>query len=325
LITYVTLLTRPRVAAAPDRVGYVKVWIAHEEGRELLGDVPAGAEIEVLDNPDDPPSDPATVEFWTPAFLSTAEATHFVPRLTGLRVAQLLSAGAEVWTGRFGPQVTLCDARGVHDSSTSEWAVTAILSYLRDFPFFAREQAARRWSRQSTDELAGKRVLIVGAGAIGAAIARRLEPFEVPVTMVARRARPGVHSVDELPTLLPEADIVVLIVPLTEATTGMVDAKFLAALHDGALLVNAARGPIVDTAAVTAELATGRIGYATDVTEPEPLPADHPLWTMPNVLLTPHVGGAVPGFLKRAYKLVGEQLHRYTAGQPLENIVTDGY
>jgi phosphoglycerate dehydrogenase-like enzyme len=213
----------------------------------------------------------------------------------------------------------------VHDSSTSEWAITAILSYLREIPHFAREQAARRWSSRVTDELAGKRVLIVGAGAIGEALAARLAPFEVSVTRVARSARDGVHGVDELPSLLPYADIVVLLVPLTEATTGLVDAKFLAAMPDGALLVNGARGAIVDTAALTAEVTSGRLGVATDVTDPEPLPADDPLWALPNVLITPHVAGAVRGFAPRAYRLVGAQLRRFCAGVPLDNIVTDGY
>jgi phosphoglycerate dehydrogenase-like enzyme len=168
-------------------------------------------------------------------------------------------------------------------------------------------------------------VLVVGAGSIGAAIARRLEPFEVSVTLVARRPRDGVHGVASLPELLPAADVVVLVVPLTQATTGLVDAAFLAAMADGALLVNAARGPVVDTGALTAELATGRIAAAVDVTDPEPLPAGHPLWDMPNFLLTPHVGGSVYGLLPRAYRLVGTQLRRYVAGERLDNVVIDGY
>jgi phosphoglycerate dehydrogenase-like enzyme len=203
--------------------------------------------------------------------------------------------------------------------------MAAILAYVRDFPRFVRAQAQRTWDYTSTDQLAGKRVLIVGAGDIGEAIAARLAPFEVSLTLVARHAREGVHAVDELPSLLPYADVVVLIVPLTGATRGMVDAEFLARMPDGALLVNAARGPVVDIEALTEELATGRIGAALDVTDPEPLPSDHPLWMMPNLLLTPHVGGSVSGVLPRAYRLVGEQLRRYAAGEPLRNVVTDGY
>jgi phosphoglycerate dehydrogenase-like enzyme len=118
---------------------------------------------------------------------------------------------------------------------------------------------------------------------------------------------------------------VVVLVPLTPATTGLVSAEFLAAMPDGALLVNAARGPVVDTDAVLAEAASGRIGYATDVTEPEPLPAAHPLWDLPNVLITPHVAGSVRGLLRRAYALAGAQVRRFAAGEPLINVVVDGY
>jgi phosphoglycerate dehydrogenase-like enzyme len=293
----------------------VKVWIAHQDARDLLGALPEGVTLEVLERPEEPPSDPSDVEFWVPPFLSKQT---IVDGMTGLRVVQLLSAGAEVWVGRLRDSVTLCDGRGVHDSSTSEWAMTAMLAYVRNFHYFVREQSSHRWSYTMTDELAGKHVLIVGAGSIGEALAARLAPFDVTVTRVARRARDGVHGVEELPSLLPAADIVVLILPLTDATRGMVDAKFLAAMHDGALLVNAARGPVADTAALTAEL-------ATDVTDPEPLPPDHPLWHLPNVLLTPHVGGSVRGFLRRGYALAGEQLRRYAAGRPLENVVTEGY
>jgi phosphoglycerate dehydrogenase-like enzyme len=306
----------------------VKVWIAHEEGRPLLGELPASVSIEVYEGPQSPlPSDPATVDFWVPPFLALGEVVRFAEKLTGLRVIQLLSAGADAWVGRLPQTVTLCDGRGVHSSSTSEWVLTAVLAHLRAFPAFVRDQAARDWSRRHapTDELAGKRALIVGSGAIGEATAERLAPFQVTITRAARTARQGVHGVDELPRLLPEADVVVLLVPLTEQTRGMVDAAFLAAMPDGALLVNAARGPVVDTRALTAELATGRIAAAADVTDPEPLPADHPLWTMPNFLLTPHVAGSVRGLMRRGYDLVDGQLRRFIAGEPLINVVRDGY
>jgi phosphoglycerate dehydrogenase-like enzyme len=308
----------------------VKVWIPHEQGLDLIGEVPEGVTVEVAPQPDALPSDPGDVRFWVPPFLALADSVPLAAKMPELRVVQLLSAGADTWVGRLRERVTLCDARGVHDSGTAEWVVAAILSYLREFPGFARAQAARDWAYRRyapTDELAGKRVLIVGAGSIGEALATRLAPFEVSLTRVARTARPaaGVHGVDELPALLPEADIVVVIVPLTGQTRGMIDAAFLAAMHDGALLVNAARGPVADTAALLAEVSTGRIGAAVDVTDPEPLPADHPLWTLPNVLITPHVAGSVRGLLPRAYGLVGAQLRRFVAGEPLENQVVGGY
>ncbi|MFE7869197.1 2-hydroxyacid dehydrogenase [Micromonospora humida] len=308
----------------------MKVWIPHPEGVELLGAVPAGVTVQPWTDPANPPGDPADVRFWVPPFLAGVDTTAMLDRLPDVAVVQLLSAGADAWTGRVPAGVTLCDARGVHDAGTAEWVVTAILAQLRGFPELARAQVRREWAYDRvapTDELTGKRVLIVGAGSIGAAVRARLAPFDVTFTLVARTARPdeGVHAVTELPRLLPEADVVVLLVPLTDATRGLVDAAFLAAMPDGALLVNAARGPVADTAALVEELTSGRLRAALDVTDPEPLPADHPLWELPNVLLTPHVAGSVRGLLPRAYRLVGEQVRRFVAGSPLVNTVADGY
>jgi phosphoglycerate dehydrogenase-like enzyme len=284
-----------------------------------MGELPDGVDIVVAPDPD------AETVIWVPTFLGTAPAADAFDRLSALRVVQLLTAGVDTWVGRVPGHITLCDARGVHTSATAEWAITAILAYVRDFPHFARAQARGEWAYRRTDELAGKRVLIVGAGSIGEGIADRLRPFEVALTLVARRARDGVHGVDELPELLPRADIVVLVVPLTDSTIGLVDADFLAAMPDGALLVNAARGRVVDTAALTVEVAKGRLGAALDVTDPEPLPPGDPLWQLPNVLLTPHVAASVGGVLERAYALVGDQVRRYVAGEPLLNVVTEDY
>jgi phosphoglycerate dehydrogenase-like enzyme len=304
----------------------VRVWIPHESGLDYL---PDGVDAAVYLGPSsEMPGDPALVEFWVPPFLSSGAVVSETGRMTSLRAIQLLSAGADAWVGRIPEGVTLCDARGVHDSSTSEWVVTAILASLRRFDHFARAQADHRWSYSEvtpTDELAGKRVLIIGSGSIGAALAARLAPFEVSLTHVARTARDGVHSVAELPRLLPEADIVVVLVPLTDQTRGLVDAGFLAAMRDGALLINGARGPVADTAALTKELGTGRIRAAVDVTDPEPLPPDHPLWSVPGLLLTPHVAGSVRGLLPRAYRLAARQMERLMAGDELINQVKDGY
>jgi phosphoglycerate dehydrogenase-like enzyme len=161
----------------------------------------------------------------------------------------------------------------------------------------------------------------VGAGDIGRRIGRMLEGFDAELTYVARTARDGVRSTDELPQLLPQADVVVLVVPVTEETRGMVDAGFLAAMADGALLVNAARGVVVDHDALLAELTSGRLRAALDVTDPEPLPAGHPLWSAPGLLLTPHVAGAVPDTNDRAAAVVADQLRRVLDGAPLENVV----
>lgn len=213
----------------------------------------------------------------------------------------------------------------MHGSSTSEWALTAILSVLREFPRFERAQAEHRWDQAVTDELAGKRVLVIGAGDVGQQLARRLRACDAEVVFVARTAREDVHAMVDLPALLPSADVVVLIVPKTSETTGMVDAAFLSQLKDGALLVNAARGPVVVTAALLAELQSGRLRAALDVTDPEPLPADHPLWSAPNLLLTPHVGGSVLGLTDRFITLLAAQVTRYERGEPLQNVVEGEY
>ncbi|MEV4813855.1 2-hydroxyacid dehydrogenase [Micromonospora avicenniae] len=309
----------------------MKVWIPHKFGIPVLGDLPDSVVVEVADDPQNLPSAPDGVEFWLPTFIGMPHDTsRLITELPDLRVVQLPSAGAEAWVDRVPAGVTLCNARGVHDSSTAEWVVTGILSQLRAFPSFLRAQDRGVWTTEPylpTDELAGKRVLIIGAGSIGSAVAARLAPFEVELTFVARTARPaeGVHAVTDLPRLLPAADIVVLLVPLTTETRRLVDARFLAAMPDGAMLVNAARGPVADPAALFAELSTGRIAAVLDVTDPEPLPPGDPLWHLPNVLITPHVGAQVHGLLPRVYRLVAAQLRRYLAGEPLRNQVTGGY
>jgi phosphoglycerate dehydrogenase-like enzyme len=276
---------------------------------------------------------------WDPADgVPTGEATQaqvLVPRgggelsaealaaLPHLRLVQLMSAGAEKFVGRLPDRVTLCNARGAHTPSTAEWAVTATLAAQRGIPHFTREQDAGRWAPRTEHSLVGARVLMVGAGDIGRTIGRMMAGFDVEVIWVARTAREGVHSFEELPELLPHADVVVLIVPVTPQTEGMVDAEFLAAMKDDALLVNAARGVVVDTDALLAELTSGRLRAAVDVTEPEPLPDGHPLWSAPNLLLTPHVAGAVPDTNARAAAAVTDQLARVLAGEPLQNVVDE--
>jgi phosphoglycerate dehydrogenase-like enzyme len=200
------------------------------------------------------------------------------------------------------------------------------MSYLlRELPQFARAQQEHRWDERHTDGLAGKRVLVLGAGDIGRRIAGAVELFGADVTLVARRAREGVRAVSELPELLPQHDVVAVAVPQTPETKRIVDARFLAAMPDGALLVNIARGTIVDTDALLAELNAGRLSAFLDVTDPEPLPPDHPLWDAPNLLLTPHVGGGTTGWQRRAYGLVREQVIRFHNGEPLSNVVVAGY
>jgi phosphoglycerate dehydrogenase-like enzyme len=271
------------------------------------------------------PASVADVEFYVPSFFPSPAGSEVLSRMPRLRVVQTLTAGVDWLRPHLPPGVALCNARGAHDASTAEWVVAAMLGALRSFPTFTREQAAARWAYQGTDQLATKSVLIVGYGAIGAAVERRLAGFEVTVARVARSPRPGVAGLDDLPDLLPSADVVVLLVPATPETAGMVDGAFLAAMKDGALLVNAARGTVVDTAALVAEVASGRLRAALDVTAPEPLPPAHQLWTLPGVFITPHVAASTPVSRQRAAQLVREQAEAYARGGPLRNVISGAY
>jgi phosphoglycerate dehydrogenase-like enzyme len=203
--------------------------------------------------------------------------------------------------------------------------VTLILSSLRGIPDFVRSAQRGEWDGRRRDSLADRTVLIVGYGSVGEAVERRLAGFECDVRRVARRARDGVDPFESLPSLVPHADVVVLLVPMTDETRRLVDAGFLSRMRDGALLVNVSRGPVVDTDALLAEVVNGRLRAALDVTDPEPLPPDHALWTCPNVLVSPHVGGNSTAFLPRARRLVAEQLARFAAGEPLVNVVSRTY
>jgi len=301
-----------------------RVWLP--DPPEAFGGLPPGLEADVWDGGEQRPDSAGQVEL---VVLPLGVQPASVRRLAGLprlKAVQILSAGADHLLPYVPPGVTLCNARGAHTAATAEWTVGAIIASLRQFPRFALAQRDGYWDRVSSPPVAGQRVLIVGYGDIGAAVERRLEGWEVTVDRVARRARDGVHPIAELPELLGQADVVVILLPVTDETRLLVNKDFLRAMKDGALLVNAARGDIVDTDALLAELASGRLRAALDVTDPEPLPAGHPLWQAPGLLLTPHVGGAVRGSRRRAYQVVAEQLKRLAAGEPLLNVISDhGY
>jgi phosphoglycerate dehydrogenase-like enzyme len=260
-----------------------------------------------------------------PGFLTGTGATELLGQLPDLEYVQLLSAGAELWIDRVPPGVLLSTCRGAHGGSTAELVIGALIGVYREFDGFATTQREHRWNQHRTDTMQGKRVLIVGAGDIGEQLSRRLLPFDTTVTLVGRTARDGVHGAAELPELLTEHDIVILVVPLTQATTGLVDAAFLARMPDGAILVNAARGPVVRTDALVEELRTGRLRAVLDVTDPEPLPADHPLWTMPGLVLFPHQGGTCTGHEDRAWRVVRTEIARYAAGEKPRNLVRGEY
>lgn len=301
----------------------VVVLVSQERGCELLGELPSHVRVEIWDGSGTLPEAARRTQFWIPPFLSGAEMSRAYVELPDLRVVQLLSAGAENFVDGVPEGVQLCNARGAHTGPTAEWVVAAMLASYRLFPRFHAAQLEGRWDYAVNEELAGRRVLIVGAGDIPERVRRMLAGFDVDVELVGRTARDGVHGAEALPVLLPGFDVVVVLVPLTDASRGMVDAEFLARMHDGALLVNAARGPVVVTDALVAELASGRLRVALDVTDPEPLPEGHPLWTVPGLLLTPHIAGSVPGATPRAYAVAREQLLRFLNGEELQNVVDD--
>ena len=279
---------------------------------------PEGAEVVGLD------SDPelSTIDFLVPMSGDT-DVVKRLPALPRPAVIQLLSAGADHFEGNVPADVTLCSARGARDAPVAEWVLGALLGASTRLLACARE---RRWDRGMTlDDLSGWTVLVVGMGSIGRLLERRLHDLGTEVVGVASRARDDLHGVAELPRLLPRADAVVVLTPLTDSTRGLIGAAELAAMRDGTLLVNAARGPVVDADALLAETRTGRLRAVLDVTDPEPLPAEHPLWQAPGVLsITPHIGGDSPRGLAHAARLAGEQLARWCAGDPLINVVQQG-
>ncbi|GAB95717.1 phosphoglycerate dehydrogenase-like enzyme [Kineosphaera limosa] len=294
------------LAAIADAIGpidgvHTLVW-------DLAGERPAQAEH---------------IEFLvTPPFMDRAKL-ETIATLPALRHVQLVSAGFDHALPFVPEGVGLSNAVGVHDTATAELALTLTLAMQRDLPDYVRAQERGSWASGTTPGLADRRVLVVGYGNIGRAITRRLLPFEVSVTAVASRARAGddlverVHGIEALPDLVGEHDIVILIVPLTEATTHLVDADLLARFRPGALLVNVARGKVVDTQALVAACAQGRVRAALDVTDPEPLPQDHPLFSTPGVLIAPHVGGNTEAFTPRLGRFVAAQVRAYVAGQAL--------
>ena len=306
----------------------MRIWVPTEEVADALVGLP-GLMVELV-NPDDGgqpglPASAAQVEFYVPPFFPRPASIAAMRQMPRLRVVQTMTAGIDLLRPHIPDGAVLCNARGVHNAGTAEWVVAAILASIRRFPYFAAEQAAARWSFRFTSCLAGKTVLIVGYGSIGAAVERRLAGFEVQVVRVARAARDGVAAVGELPGLLSAADVVVLLAPTTPETAGMVDAAFLARMKDGALFVNAARGSLVVTADLCDELRSGRLNAALDVTDPEPLGPDHPLWAMPNVLITPHVAGSTPVSGRSALTFVRDQVERFCQGKPLLNVITGEY
>lgn len=297
-----------------------------------FGTLPDGFELRLLDELAEPMADDLAAEF----LVLGAELRHLVPRLgefTQLRTIQTLNAGVEMMLPHVPDGVTFCNASGVHDVPVAEWAVGMIIALRRGFPQFFAASRDGRWDTEGNalttppdeipfDDLERARVLIVGYGSIGRRIEELLTPFGALVTRVAFAARPGVHTPDQLDDLLPDADVVVLMAPLTDDTRGLLDARRLALLPDGAIVVNGARGAMIDQDALEAELRARRLRAALDVTDPEPLPGGHPLWSAPGVVITPHTAGSSRKWMRRAYRFAGVQLRRHAAGEPLANVRT---
>jgi phosphoglycerate dehydrogenase-like enzyme len=301
------------------------VCVPDQNAVNLLGSVPDGVQVIAWDGDGATPDGLERTEFWVPQVEDAGDLPAMFAAMPQLQVMQLTSAGIEDVVGRIPDGVTLCDARGVHGSSVAELVLLLILAAQRQLPHFLHAQDRGEWDLVQADDLRDKRVLVVGAGDLGEQTARRLLGFGAEPVLVAHSARAGVHATAELPGLLADADIVVLTLPLTAQTRGLVDAEFLARMADGALLINVARGKIVDTDALLAELMSGRLRAGLDVVDPEPLPAGHPLWSAPNLILTPHAGGHVKQAGPRAFALVNEQLRRYCAGEELTNVVEGDY
>jgi phosphoglycerate dehydrogenase-like enzyme len=302
----------------------VNLWIPDKEGRDAIGELPDDISLGLIPGEGELPPEILDAELLVPPS-GDARVLELLGRMPGLRVLQTLSAGVD-WLLPSAPAgVRICDAGGTRDIAVAEWVLAAILASTMGLDELRDRQREHRWERRQPSELAHSTVMILGDGSIGGAVEARLEPFEVELIRVARHARPGVHAVEDLPALLPRAEIVVVLLPLTPETTGLLDAELLGRLRPGALLVNAARGPIVDTEALLGLLQAGRVRAALDVTDPEPLGADHPLWDAPGTLITPHIAGDTLAAQRRAFALVGEQVGRYARGEPLANVVEHGY
>ena len=290
--------------------------------RRAIGTPPEGVDLELWDMDSPPPA--GHIDLVVPPYMGAADRLHALDGVS-TRLVQSQSIGYDDVPGALPPGHVFANAASVHETSTAELTLALVLAAQRGIPDFVRAAAEGRWAPARHESLADRRVLLLGYGGVGRAIEERLIPFEVELVRVASRARDDergrIHGMDELPELLPTADIVIVGVPLTDATTGLVDDAFLSAVPDGALLVNIARGKVADTDAILDHATRGRLRFALDVTDPEPLPQGHPLFALPNVLVSPHVGGASTAMMPRMARLVRRQIERMLRGDEPLNVV----
>jgi phosphoglycerate dehydrogenase-like enzyme len=298
------------------------VTVPGETLRRAIGTPPEGADIELWDMDSPAPAD--HIDLVVPPYMGAADRLGALEGVS-TRLVQSQSIGYDDVPAALPPGQVFANAASVHETSTAELTLALVLAAQRGIPDFVRAAEEGRWAPARHESLADRRVLLLGYGGVGRAIEARLEPFEVDLVRVATRSRDDelgrIHGIDELPALLPEADIVIVGVPLTDATTGLVDDAFLAALPDGALVVNIARGKVADTDAILDHATRGRLRFALDVTDPEPLPQGHPLFALPNVLISPHVGGASTAMMPRMARLVRTQIERMLRGDEPLNVV----
>jgi phosphoglycerate dehydrogenase-like enzyme len=312
------MTTRIRTVTVPDH-----------ELLDRLSPLPSGLDIGVWDMRGEPEGvDLDRVHAVVLPYIDAGSVLGSLTRVPSLALVQTQSTGYDGVREAVSPSVAIATASGVHAAATAELAVGLMLASLRGIDIAARDQRAGIWRSERRLSLADRKVLLVGVGGIGKEIARRLEPFEVDLTRVGHSARDDahghIHGSDELVDLASATDVLVVITPLTEATTGLVDAAVLASMPDGALVVNVARGPVVDSAALTAEVVSGRLKCAIDVFDPEPMPADHPLWLAENALVTPHIGGNSSAFEPRIAALLKNQLTAFATDQTPVNLVQLG-
>lgn len=289
---------------------------------DLLDPVPPGVELLRWELTGPPPAE--RIDIVVPPYVPGSAHLRWLAGVS-TRLVQAQYLGYDGVAEALPPGHTYANARDVHETSTAELALTLVLAGQRGIADFVRAAGVRTPEPTWYPSLADRRVLLIGYGGVGRAIAVRLAPFEVDLVRVARTARDDehgrVHGIADLPGLLPSGEVVIVGVPLSADTVHLVDGAFLAGLPDGALVVNVARGPVADTAAILKEARAGRLRFALDVTDPEPLPVDHELFTLPNVLISPHAGGMSSAMRPRMARLIRRQIDLLLAGADPINVV----
>ncbi len=301
----------------------IPVLVPDADGEEALAGVPGVASVRYRLG-DEPNAEQRSAEVIVVTYAHAEEAIRLMHQLPALRLVQTLNAGYDQWEGRLPPGVSLSNARGAHGHSCAEWVAAVLLARARRLADFIDAQARQVWEPRRSRSLSGQRIAVLGAGDLGGCIRRVLEPFGCIVTLVARTRRDDVIPLDTFMGARDRFDVVILAMPLSDETHHLVDAAFLDGLGDGTVVVNVGRGQLVDHEALVAATADGRLQAILDVTEPEPLPSGHALWTAANITITPHVGGGVTDVQQRAWAVAAEQIAAFASGETPSNVVIRG-